>query len=163
MKGLPALVFGELGDPLSKNKLCFVRHPTSPAARTLHARLVMSARLHFGNRLGGAMQTQVSTLVEQIRHLGDEDQQRLLSLLAAVGIALRDDWGEEIARDTAPGGRLELLLDDVSRILAAGRPQPHCSLRIGSRYRALALLEHDAFYGFWIGTQAEHDRLRAGN
>lgn len=33
------------------------------------------------------------------------------------------------------------------------------SIRIGGGYRALALLEDDAFYWFWIGTHDEYERL----
>jgi len=33
------------------------------------------------------------------------------------------------------------------------------SLRIGSGYRAVALLEEDIFFWFWIGTHDEYERL----
>jgi hypothetical protein len=33
------------------------------------------------------------------------------------------------------------------------------SVRIGGGYRALALLENDTFYWFWIGTHDEYERL----
>lgn len=33
------------------------------------------------------------------------------------------------------------------------------SVRIGGGYRALALLEGDTFYWFWIGTHDEYERL----
>lgn len=33
------------------------------------------------------------------------------------------------------------------------------SVRIGSGYRALSLLEDDVFYWFWIGTHDEYERL----
>ena len=33
------------------------------------------------------------------------------------------------------------------------------SVRIGGGYRALALLEEDVFYWFWIGTHDEYERL----
>lgn len=33
------------------------------------------------------------------------------------------------------------------------------SVRIGGGYRALALLEEDTFYWFWIGTHDEYERL----
>ena len=33
------------------------------------------------------------------------------------------------------------------------------SIRIGSGYRALALMENDTFYWFWIGTHDEYGRL----
>jgi hypothetical protein len=33
------------------------------------------------------------------------------------------------------------------------------SIRIGEGYRALALLEENTFYWFWIGTHDEYERL----
>jgi hypothetical protein len=33
------------------------------------------------------------------------------------------------------------------------------SLRIGSGYRAMALLEEDTFFWFWIGTHDEYERV----
>ena len=33
------------------------------------------------------------------------------------------------------------------------------SIRIGSGYRALALLQDDTFFWFWIGTHPEYERL----
>jgi len=33
------------------------------------------------------------------------------------------------------------------------------SVRIGGGYRALALLDADTFYWFWIGTHDEYERL----
>jgi hypothetical protein len=33
------------------------------------------------------------------------------------------------------------------------------SLRIGGGYRAVALLEEDTFFWFWIGTHDEYERL----
>ncbi|MFH0880536.1 MAG: hypothetical protein V2A34_12540 [Lentisphaerota bacterium] len=35
------------------------------------------------------------------------------------------------------------------------------SIRIGSGYRALAILREDTFYWFWIGTHDEYERLLA--
>jgi hypothetical protein len=35
------------------------------------------------------------------------------------------------------------------------------SIRVGGGHRALALLEHDVFYWFWIGTHDEYERLIA--
>lgn len=37
------------------------------------------------------------------------------------------------------------------------------SVRIGGGYRALALLEEDVFYWFWIGVHDEYERLIALN
>jgi hypothetical protein len=36
------------------------------------------------------------------------------------------------------------------------------SIRIGSGYRALAILEADTFYWFWIGVHDDYERLIAG-
>lgn len=105
------------------------------------------------------MRTKVDMLAEQIRELRHEEQQELLSRLTATGIASTDDWDDEIARDTGPGGRLERLLEHVHSDLAAGGRQPLRPIHIGRRYRALALLEDDSFQGFWIGTHAEYERL----
>jgi len=33
------------------------------------------------------------------------------------------------------------------------------AVRISSRYRALALLQDDTFFWFWIGTHDEYERL----
>jgi hypothetical protein len=33
------------------------------------------------------------------------------------------------------------------------------SVRIGSGYRALSLLQEDTFFWFWIGTHNEYERL----
>ena len=33
------------------------------------------------------------------------------------------------------------------------------SVRVGRRYRALAFLEDDGFYWFWIGSHADYDKL----
>ncbi len=33
------------------------------------------------------------------------------------------------------------------------------SARVGEAYRAVAILEEDTFYWFWIGSHAEYDRL----
>jgi hypothetical protein len=33
------------------------------------------------------------------------------------------------------------------------------SVRVGRRYRALAHLEEDGYYWFWIGSHAEYDKL----
>jgi hypothetical protein len=35
------------------------------------------------------------------------------------------------------------------------------SIRVGGGHRALALLEHDVFYWFWIGAHDEYERLIA--
>lgn len=36
------------------------------------------------------------------------------------------------------------------------------SLRVGSGYRAVAILEEDTFFWFWIGTHDEYERLVSG-
>lgn len=42
-----------------------------------------------------------------------------------------------------------------------GRSEPVYSVRIGIGYRALALVEDDTAYWYWIGTHAEYDRIIA--
>lgn len=42
---------------------------------------------------------------------------------------------------------------------AVSHRQPIYSVRVGLHYRALALLEEDRLYWFWIGPHGEYDEL----
>ncbi len=37
--------------------------------------------------------------------------------------------------------------------------EPIYSVRVGTRWRALGLVENNAIYWFWIGSHAEYDKL----
>jgi len=67
------------------------------------------------------MTTQVEKIAEQVRALPDDEREQFLSWLADFEVERADDWDEEIARDSQPGGRLEHVLKRVRKDIAEGR------------------------------------------
>jgi hypothetical protein len=70
------------------------------------------------------MTAKVERIAEQVKALPDDEREEFLSWLADFEIERRDDWDEEIARDSQPGGRLERVLERVRKDIAEGRTKP---------------------------------------
>ena len=70
------------------------------------------------------MTTRVEHIAEQVRALPDQEREELLSWLAAFELGQPDTWDEEIARDSAPSGRMQAVLDQARCDIAAGRTKP---------------------------------------
>jgi len=70
------------------------------------------------------MTTKVQQIAEQVKALPEQEMDEFLSWLADYEAEHADQWDQEIARDTQPGGRLQTLLDRVKRDIAEGRTKP---------------------------------------
>jgi hypothetical protein len=70
------------------------------------------------------MTTVVEKLTKQVRGLPPEDFDEFLSWLASYELEHADDWDQEMARDSQPGGRLTHVLERVRHDIAAGRTKP---------------------------------------
>jgi hypothetical protein len=70
------------------------------------------------------MTTRVQHIAEQVKALPVGEREEFLSWLAAFELGQPDAWDEEIARDSAPSGRMRQVLDRVRRDIAEGRTKP---------------------------------------
>lgn len=70
------------------------------------------------------MTTRVEQIAEQVRRLPSDEREQLLSWLTEFELGQSDAWDEEIARDSAPGGRMQHVLDRVRQDIAQGRTRP---------------------------------------
>jgi hypothetical protein len=70
------------------------------------------------------MTAAVQKLVEEVRALPQEDLDQFLAWLAQYQAEQMDDWDKQIERDSAPGGRLQAVLDRVGKDISAKRTKP---------------------------------------
>ena len=70
------------------------------------------------------MTAKVEKIAEQVKALPEDERDEFLSWLAEFELEHSDEWDEEIARDSQPGGRLEHVLKRVRRDIAEGRTKP---------------------------------------
>ncbi len=70
------------------------------------------------------MTANVQKIVDEVKALPEEEREELLTWLAEYDIQHADEWDEELARDSQPGGRLEGVLERVRKDIAAGRTKP---------------------------------------
>jgi hypothetical protein len=83
-----------------------------------------------------------------MRHIKDPKFQPLFDALPADIRALADKNFALLKRDPKhPSLHFKRLQDDI------------WSVRVGAKYRALAVEGDDCFQWFWIGSHAEYDRL----
>jgi len=73
------------------------------------------------------MTAKVEKIAEQVKALPEDEREEFLSWLAEFELEHTDDWDNEIARDSQPGGRLENVLQRVRRDIAEGRTKPLCN------------------------------------
>jgi len=72
----------------------------------------------------GAMTATVQKIAEQVKALPEKELDEFLSWLAEYELEHADQWDEELARDSQPGGRLDAVLKRVRDDIAAGRTKP---------------------------------------
>ena len=70
------------------------------------------------------MSTTVHRIAEQVKALSEQELDEFLTWLAEFELAQRDEWDEEIQRDSQQGGRLQNVLSRVRADIAAGRTKP---------------------------------------
>jgi hypothetical protein len=70
------------------------------------------------------MTANVQKIVEQVKALPEEERDEFLAWLAEYELRQADEWDEQIARDSQPGGRLDRVLQRVREDIAAGRTKP---------------------------------------
>jgi hypothetical protein len=70
------------------------------------------------------MTAKVQKIVEQVKALPEGEREEFLSWLADYEVEHADEWDRAIARDSAPGGRLERVLERVHKDIAEGRTKP---------------------------------------
>lgn len=70
------------------------------------------------------MTAEVQRLANEVKRLNREQLEEFLSWLFDYELAEWDEWDQQIARDSAPGGRLSGVLDRVRRDITAGRTKP---------------------------------------
>jgi len=66
----------------------------------------------------------VQKLVDEVRALPQEELDQFLAWLAEYQAEQMDDWDKQIERDSAPGGRLQAVLDRVCKDISAKRTKP---------------------------------------
>ena len=72
-----------------------------------------------------AMSTsRVEQIAEQVKALRDNEREEFFCWLSDFQLEQNDAWDEEIAQDSKPGGRLEVVMDRARRDIAGGRIQP---------------------------------------
>jgi hypothetical protein len=74
--------------------------------------------------MAGVMATRVEEIAEQVKALPDDEREEFLSWLADFEIGHSDDWDQELARDSQPGGRLERFLERARKDIAEGGTKP---------------------------------------
>ena len=70
------------------------------------------------------MTARVKKIAEQVKALPEDEREEFLSWLADFEGEHSDDWDEEIARDSQPGGRLDRVLGRVRKDIVEGRTRP---------------------------------------
>jgi len=70
------------------------------------------------------MTANVEKIAEQVKALPNDEREEFLSWLVDFEMERSDDWDEQIARDSQPGGRLESVLRRVRKDIAEGRTKP---------------------------------------
>ena len=70
------------------------------------------------------MTTRVEQIAEQVKSLPLSEREELLAWLADFELGQVDAWDDEMARDSQPGGRMQRVIDRVSRDIAQGRTKP---------------------------------------
>ena len=70
------------------------------------------------------MTATVRRIAEQIRSLPDEEFEEFLSWLADYEQEHSDEWDQQIARDSQPGGKLDRVMKRVREDIAAGKIKP---------------------------------------
>lgn len=66
----------------------------------------------------------VNKIAEQVKALSEQELDEFLTWLAGFELVQRDEWDEELERDSQPGGRLDTVLGRVRADIAAGRTKP---------------------------------------
>jgi hypothetical protein len=67
------------------------------------------------------MTANVEKITAQVKALAGPELDEFLAWLAEYEVEHSDQWDEEIARDSQPGGRLQRVLDRAREDIAAGR------------------------------------------
>lgn len=70
------------------------------------------------------MTANVEKIAEQVKALPEKELDEFLSWLAEYELQHEDEWDEQIARDSQPGGQLEAVLDRACKDIAEGRTKP---------------------------------------
>jgi hypothetical protein len=70
------------------------------------------------------MTTDVQKTTEQVKALPKKELDEFLSWLTDYELEHLDEWDNQIAQDSQPGGRLESVLDRVRKDIADGRIKP---------------------------------------
>jgi hypothetical protein len=70
------------------------------------------------------MTANVERITEQVKALAERELDEFLAWLAEYEAEHADQWDQEIARDSQPGGRLQRVLDRAREDIAAGRTKP---------------------------------------
>ena len=70
------------------------------------------------------MSSTVQKLADEVRALPSEQLEEFLAWLAEFESGRMDDWDKQLARDSAPDGRLQGLLKEAGQDIAAGRTKP---------------------------------------
>lgn len=70
------------------------------------------------------MTANVQKITEQVKALPEKKLDEFLSWLTNYELEYLDEWDNQIAQDSQPGGRLEPVLDRVRKDIVAGRTKP---------------------------------------
>ncbi len=70
------------------------------------------------------MTTTVQKIAEQIRSLPEDEFDEFLSWLADYEMEHSDEWDQQIARDSQPGGKLDKILKRVHEDTSTGKTKP---------------------------------------
>ena len=70
------------------------------------------------------MSSTVQKLADEVRALPSEQLDEFLAWLAEFESGRMDDWDKQLARDSAPDGRLQGLLKEAGQDIAAGSTKP---------------------------------------
>jgi hypothetical protein len=70
------------------------------------------------------MSSTVQKIADEVRALPSEQLDEFLAWLAEFESGRMDDWDEQLARDSAPDGRLQGLLKEAGQEIAAGKVKP---------------------------------------
>lgn len=70
------------------------------------------------------MTANVEKIAEQVKALPEKELDEFLSWLAEYELQHEDEWDEQIARDSQPGGQLGAVLDRARKDIVEGRTKP---------------------------------------
>jgi hypothetical protein len=70
------------------------------------------------------MSSTVQKIADEVRALPSEQLDEFLAWVAEFESGRMDDWDEQLARDSAPDGRLQGLLKEAGQEIAAGKVKP---------------------------------------